>query len=102
MRSADSSLLDCIPWGPLRTTVIAKASMFIVGTIARVSSFMATSFVDLARRFVIDYPAVPILVAVEVTSINLIIVKESFVKISVASIRLVIVVRVSKEGEVGF
>ena len=86
--------MDYFPLGPPRTTVIAKASNFIIDIIAMASSFMVTSFVNLARPFAIDYLAIFILVAVEVTSINPIIVRESFVKIFVASIRPVIVVRV--------
>lgn len=94
--------MDYFPLGPLGTTVIAKASSFIIDIIAMASSFMVTSFVNLARPFAIDYLAIFILVVVEVTSINPIIVRESFVKIFVASIRLVIVVRVSEEVEEEF
>jgi hypothetical protein len=78
-----------IPFGSARTIITVKA--LVIGTVAKVSSFRVTSFVYLVRVFVIDCQVIFVPIIKEAISISPIITRESFARIFVTSIQVIVV-----------
>jgi hypothetical protein len=78
-----------IPLEPAKTIITVKA--LVIGTVVKVSSFRVTSFVYLVKVFVIDCQVIFVPIIKEAISISPIITRESFARIFVTSIQVIVV-----------
>ena len=83
------SLMGYIPLEPAKTIITVKA--LVIGTVVKVSSFRVTSFVYLVKVFAIDCQVIFVPITKEAISISPIITRESFARIFVTSIQVIVV-----------
>ena len=93
VRETNFSLMGYILLVPVRITITTRAfniEVLVTRTIVKKSGFTVASFKSLVRVFIIDCLVILVPATTEVISTNLIITRESFARIFVTLIQLVV------------